>query len=245
MNTPQNVVRVSLGDIVSRPEWQVREKLNASLVKQYRTAYSAGAAFPPIELADVRGVLYRLDGWHRCEAQRSLGRTQVEATITKLTVKEAEWRSAQANLTHGAALKPKERRAAFDKFIATGQHKKRGGGIGSYRDMAEAFGGGASYGTIRNWIRDDYPAIFKALAGKHTGAFTPDMVKQAEGPTEEELDLQRFSEALQFVVAQSRGLISPTARKQADAMLRDAHAAITKRLPYKVAPVVVGPITDF
>ncbi|MHB1199531.1 MAG: hypothetical protein ACYCZ6_08230 [Polaromonas sp.] len=167
-----------------------------------------------------------------------LGRTHVAATITKMAAKDAEWRAAQANLTHGAALKPKERRTAFDRFIATGQHKKYGGGIESYRGMAEAFGGGASYGTIRNWIKVDHPAIFKALSGGPKGAWDSSTTTQVVKVTPEQEDLQSIHTLCQQAVAQSRGLTTTAGRAQAQAMLREAIVAIDKQLPYTVLPVV-------
>jgi len=239
------VVKVSRSDIVRNPEWQVREKLNASRVKDYRGIYKAGASMPPIELADIKGTLYLVDGWHRYEAQAELGWTHFEATITPMTKNDARARAAMANLTHGESYKKPERRKAFRVFIETKQNKARGGKLMSYRDMARAFGGGASHVTIRNWVKADHPALFKALEKGRSGDWSPDMLEHKAGPTEEQRDMARVQALLVDVVAQSKSIYSAAGRKHLDSMVLSAHEAIVKRKAYVAIPVPVLPESGF
>lgn len=238
------VVKVARVDIVKNPEWQVREKLNAKRVEQYRKAYKAGAPMPPIELADIKGTLYLIDGWHRCEAQTELGWTHFEATITVMDKNEAKWRAAAANLTHGESYKKPERRKAFNVFVATKQNKLRGGKLMSYREMALAFGGDPSHVTIRKWVKDDHPALFKGLE-KNKGEWSPDMLEHKDGPTEEQRDMERVHSLLVEVVAQSKSIQSAAGRKHLDALVKKAHEAIVNRKAYAAIPVPVLPEDDF
>lgn len=238
------VVKVARVDIVKNPEWQVREKLNATRVKHYRSVYKSGAPMPPIELADINGTLYLIDGWHRSEAQTDLGRTHFEATITPMTKNEAKWRAASANLTHGESYKKPERRKAFNVFITTKQNKGRGGKLMSYREMAVAFGGDPSHVTIRTWVKADHPALFKALE-KNRGEWSPDMLEHKDGPTEEQRDIARVHSLLVEVVAQSKSIRSAAGRKYLDAMVKKAHEAIVNRKAYAAIPVPALPDSDF
>lgn len=238
------VMKVARVDIVKNPEWQVREKLNATRVKHYRSVYKSGAQMPPIELADIKGTLYLIDGWHRCEAQTELGWTHFEAVIRPMTKNEAKWRAASANLTHGESYKKPERRKAFNVFVHTKQNKGRDGKLMSYREMAQAFGGDPSHVTIRNWVKNDHPLLFKALE-RNRGEWSPDMREHADGPTEEQRDMARVHSLLIEVVAQSKSIQSAAGRKHLDSMVKKAHEAIVARKPYAAIPLQVPSDGDF
>jgi hypothetical protein len=232
------VVKVARVDIVKNPDWQVREKLNATRVKQYRSTYKSGAHMPPIKLADVNGTLYLVDGWHRCAAQTELGWTHFAATITPMTKSKAQWQAASANLTHGESYKKTERKKAFHVFITTKQNKDSRGKVMSYREMAVAFGGDPSHVTIRKWSMDDHPSLFKALE-KHKGVWSPDELEHKIGPTEEQRTLERLHSLLVDVVAQSKSIESATGLKSLNSMVTKAHEAIIHRKPYVATPLIV------
>ena len=237
-------VRVSVKDIVKRPEWQLRTSLNQARVRQYRSVYKSGAkTMPPIELADVRGTLYLVDGWRRLAAQEELGWHEVEATVKKMTASDAEWQAAAANLTHGEALKKPERRLAFNKFIKTRRHKNSNGNTMSYREMATAFGGDPSHVTVRSWIKADHPVVFKALEKNRNGEWSRDGLEAKEKQTEEQASMERFKTALALAVAESRSIGDPKARTKLDAAMTKAHESIRKHTPYRV--VKVEPESDF
>ena len=234
---PEGIVRVALADIVQEPLWQVRERINVSRVKEYRTAYRAGATLPPIELADINGGLFLVDGAHRLAALREAGYTEAEAVISKMTRTEAECRAAMANLFHGEALSKKERRTAFRKFIATKHHRKHGGKIMSYREMSAAFGGTVSHVTIRNWIEQDYPAIYTALSNGHSGTWEPPAADEQDSTAEDEKAFQKVQEALQQAAAHARTIACPELHRRSGEAARASAKAIAKRERYAVVPV--------
>jgi hypothetical protein len=241
---PSEILRVAIGDIIIRPDWQVRG-LTQSLVKQYRVSYAAGANMPPIRLADVKGALCLIDGGHRMEAQRQAGASHIEAHITAMTADEGRWEAANANSTHGERLKGKALRLRFRAYIETKRNKVRGHGLQSYRDIAEELGD-VSHMTVSNWVKADYPTLFKAMARKGSGAaWSPDMAKGQARASEAQLSLQAIHGHCQQVVAQSRALASGGDRGHARAMLMAAVEAIDKRSPYKAAPVMVPLDSDF
>lgn len=238
----REVVKVARVDIIKNPDWQLREKLNATRVKHYRSVYKSGAHMPPITLADIKGKLYLIDGWHRCEAQIELGWSNFDATIMPMSKSEAQWKAASANLTHGESYKKPERRKAFNVFISTKQNKATGGKLMSYREMAVAFGGDPSHVTIRKWVKDDHPLLFKALE-KSKGDWSPDMLQLKDGPNEEQRNLTRLYSLFVDVVAQSKSIESEAGLKSLNFMATNAHEAIIHRKPYVATPVL--PDCDF
>ncbi len=238
------VVRVARVDIVKNPDWQLREKLNASRVKHYRSVYKSGASMPPITLADIKGTLYLIDGWHRCEAQSELGWSHFDATIMPMTKSAAQWRAASANLTHGESYKKPERKKAFNVFISTKQNKASEGKLMSYREMALAFGGDPSHVTIRNWVKVDHPMLFKALEKhKDKGIWSPDMNASKIGLTDEQRNLELLQSLFVDVVAQSKSIESAEGRISLDSMAKQAYESIIGRQAYVVTPALTG--SDF
>lgn len=238
----EEVVRVAREDIVKNPEWQLREKLNASRVKHYRSVYKSGASMPPITLAEIKGTLYLIDGWHRCEAQIELGWLNFDAIITPMSKTEARWKAASANLTHGESYKKSERKKAFNVFISTKQNKAEEGRLMSYREMALAFGGDPTHVTIRNWVKVDHPSLFKALE-KHKSAWSPDMHPPKLGLTDEQRNLDHLQSLLVDVVAQSKSIESAEGRMSLDSMAKKAYESIIGRQAYVVTPAFTG--SDF
>lgn len=122
--TAESVVNVEVADIVTRADWQVRVKVDGGTVQNYASEMRAGAAFPPLRIARIDGALYLVDGWHRLEAARVNGESSVGAVVSDMTEAEAQWAAAQANLTHGLPLKPREVREVFRAYVRSKQHRK-------------------------------------------------------------------------------------------------------------------------
>lgn len=162
MSQQNEIVSVGLESVVRDPAMQVRNRMEDRLVRDYAKAMENGAAFPPIQLAEVNGALLLVDGWHRHAAAHSIGREVMDAVVTKMTRKEAQKASATANTRHGKPLKSSEYRTAFKNFIKGGGHKRTDGKLMSYRDLATALGGQVGHTTIRNWMRKYFPRIADA-----------------------------------------------------------------------------------
>jgi hypothetical protein len=152
-----------------------------------------GSVFPPIQLADIKGKLFIVDGWHRHSAATSLNYGTIEAAVTPMTRPQALQAAALANTRHGAALKPKERRTAFQTFIKGKGHKKSNGSLMSYREISEALGGHVGHTTVFGWMQKDFPKIAKDMGveaerGKGSGE-----------PPRIDVELGYFKEASQAV----------------------------------------------
>ena len=80
-----------------------------------------------------------------------------------MTQDEALRASALANTKHGKPLKSSERRNVFKNFIRGKGHKKPDGKLMTYREISEALGGHVGHTTIYNWMRKDFPRVFKAM----------------------------------------------------------------------------------
>lgn len=155
--------QVALRDVLVNPEWQVRTRLDAPTVRRYADIMARGQDFPAIKVARIGGNLFLVDGAHRMEAARQAGRIVIQAEIVDgLSEAEARWEAACANLSHGLPLKSKEHRAVFRAFVKAGKHRKDRRYL-SYRDMAIELGGIRAHTTLRNWMKQDFPKIAKAM----------------------------------------------------------------------------------
>jgi hypothetical protein len=163
--------QVALRDVLVNPEWQVRTRLDAPTVRRYADIMARGQDFPAIKVARIGGNLFLVDGAHRMEAARLVGRIVIQAEIVEgLSEAEARWEAACANLCHGLPLKSKEHRAVFRAFVKAEKHRK-GRRYLSYRDMATELGGIRAHTTLRNWMQQDFPKIAKAMGDDGASVF--------------------------------------------------------------------------
>jgi hypothetical protein len=176
---------VPLDAIHKHQPFQVRTRLDARAVKQYRAMSQAGSAAPPIKLGLIGTTYYLLDGWHRMEAGAFVrAGDSVLALVAPMTHKQAQWVAADANRIHGVKLKGSELRAVFRAFIKSGQHKKAKGELMSYREMGAELG--RPHTTIRNWVRDDFPRLFESLGSEGIGNLSPGVPPVAVRTLDEE-----------------------------------------------------------
>lgn len=150
--------RVALQDILKDDALQVRTRVEPRVVRQYSDAMQAGAEFPAITLARINGSLYLVDGWHRVEAAIAISRSVIWANVSEMSFDEARWQAAKANTQHGLPLKTKEFREVFRAFIESEQYRQ-GRKLMPYREIAGHIG--KPFSTIRNWMKADYPRLFK------------------------------------------------------------------------------------
>lgn len=166
---------VPRGSVVLCADLQVRRKLDAGAVRQYRDKTRAGSLPPPIRLARVpSGALLLVDGWHRWEAEalQTLGPTlgdevEVLAEVASMSDGQARWQAAKANRDHGVPLKAKEQREVFRAFIKAGMHRLPRRGLMSYRELGQHLQTGHT--TLRNWMAQDFPSLFRRMAGTDHG----------------------------------------------------------------------------
>ena len=238
--------RVPVSEIVRQPDLQVRKKLDRATCNSYAQQLRNGGRMPPVVLADVGGALLLVDGWHRLAAMERCGLTEIDAEIvTCPDLREAGWLAAEANLRHGLPLKPSEMRPVFRAYIKAQKHVLQRGRHGrirkmqSYRDIASALGGRVSFGAVRNWMRQDFPATFAAMgAGDSSGA--PGGLR-GEGP--EAALAREVSRSLDQAVSASRGISDPNKRGALVARAEGALEDIRRGGPFKVRPPL-PPVED-
>jgi len=160
---------IPLADIQRLDYLQVRSRLDPQAVRTYRQMTQAGSVAPPIKVARVpSGALYLLDGWHRFEAGAlNVSDGEVRALVATMSEPDARWEAATANRDHGVPLKSSEVRKVFRAFIEAGRHRKGRGQIMSYREMAPVIR--KPHTTLRNWMREDFPKLFRAMGGGEGG----------------------------------------------------------------------------
>ncbi|WP_314948876.1 ParB N-terminal domain-containing protein [Bradyrhizobium cosmicum] len=216
---------VNLAELIQPQANQIRKTLIPATVARYadamRAADSAGAAdgFPPIKVrmvstADGKDFVPELIvGFHRAAAARRAGRITLTAEVIEATDEEARWISAESNMTHGEPLKATEHREVFKAYVKAGRcwHCSKLGKRRpkSSREIAADLHGLRSHTTIVNWMRKDFPKIWKQMGGEATPAPTKgDFADPGE---------RRLDEALQHlsqVESIAKTLIDPWHRGQ-------------------------------
>ena len=170
MSTASNgnsITSVRISDIALQADFQVRNKLDSGIIKRYAMAYKQGQDLPPLKVAKIGKALVLVDGWHRMGALKRNELAFVEVEIISCrSERDAMWLAAKANLQHGLPLKARELRPVFRAYIRSRQHCPSKGCLKSYRDIASDLGGIVSHATIRNWMRRDFPSIFRRM-GDH------------------------------------------------------------------------------
>lgn len=163
MSNTENVQEVAVSDVTRDLAYQVRSHLDDALVKQYATNMTNGAKFPPIRLAQIKGALFLVDGWHRHAAAQSLNHKTIEAIVLPMTGQEALLASALANSTHGKPLKSSEKQNAFKSFIKGRGHIRADRSLLSYREIAVTLGGHVGHTTVHGWMRKHFPSVAEAM----------------------------------------------------------------------------------
>ncbi len=97
---------------------QPRAALDPATIDEYAEAYRAGAQFPPV-IVFYDGEHYWLaDGYHRVEAARLAGRTEIYEDITPGSKRDAILFSLSANARHGLKRSNVDKRRAVETLLA-------------------------------------------------------------------------------------------------------------------------------
>ena len=159
-------VTLQLKDIKIEPEvFQIRLKMRKDVVKAYKVAYGLGADMPPVTVADLKGVYYLVDGFHRVGALIQLQKEHVTACVIPVkNVEEARWIAVKLNSIHGLRLTGKEKIMAFDAYIKAERYLKKGRKrrYKSMREIAEELGFW-SHVTVRNRLMSSYNPIYQKM----------------------------------------------------------------------------------
>jgi hypothetical protein len=112
-------MKIALDKLVFDPTYYPRNSVDWQQAHRYAEAMQVIAKdptarrFPPIDVAAIGDGTFRvLDGWHRCDAAKRCGYTEIEAQVTKAQSLQEQFLVAiKANLTHGRGLTNQERTA--------------------------------------------------------------------------------------------------------------------------------------
>jgi len=99
--TMENIFQLPLVSIVVDKEFQSRVKLEPDVIEEYKDSILNEDELPPIEIFDVDGKYYLIDGFHRYYAFKKLNRTSIPAHLTKGEHFKAVQASLKANTAHG------------------------------------------------------------------------------------------------------------------------------------------------
>lgn len=177
----REVREVLISDLLDHPLFQVRPVRQQGDLAELKTAMDGGVELPPITVAILKHHheetrAYIIDGRRRIEAARQTGAKVIKAEVVwGWTWREAEYEAAVANLAHARPLQKrtllKAARKALNALIAArkhlewvpsevpgepGQRWKR-----SLQALSQDLKGVASPETVRSWIRQDNPKVYR------------------------------------------------------------------------------------
>jgi hypothetical protein len=110
---------INIKDIDVEGSTQVRVNLSLTTLREYSDRMVDGEQFPPVRLArDSSGRLRVIDGFHRLQATKGLGRDQILAEVENGTQADALWRALAANKAHGARMSQADRQHAIELALA-------------------------------------------------------------------------------------------------------------------------------
>lgn len=194
---------------ITRDEaFQVRAKSIPALAKKYSDDMACGQQFPPLLLAEIKGRLYLIEGWHRFEAAHlRLGHDAVEAVVKPMTHKEAKAVASQANATQGQGLSSADKRRRLSLHIEAGLHKKGGEIVQTYGDLVRILG--IKKTTLYRYMEKDHPVTFMAMQKEGGQA-------RDSGPPEIDHDpenIRRAQQALRDALTYCDALCDPEKRQ--------------------------------
>lgn len=115
------VRRVPLDALTRDRELQPRAAFDRVLLDDYVAAMVEGARFPPVVAFEVEpGKLLLADGWHRWDAFKVFGRTEIAVDVREGSREDAIKFALTANAAHGARRKDEDYAHGFGQAIKLG-----------------------------------------------------------------------------------------------------------------------------
>ncbi len=96
---------------------QCRVEMDDAIVDEYAAAMKDGAVFPAIDVVDVDGKRFVVDGWHRAYATKKAKLKQIEAVVKKGTRRDAILHAVHANGDHGVRRSHDDKRRAVRTLL--------------------------------------------------------------------------------------------------------------------------------
>lgn len=141
-------------DLIQDGGAQMRVEMTENIVQEYAEAMVAGDVFPPIIVFFDGTDHWLADGYHRTEAAKLLGRTEIDADVRQGTQRDAMLHGIGANAKHGLRRTQADKRKAVTALLADEEWSKW-----SDRKIAAAAGcDHKTVGKIRRDITGDFPS---------------------------------------------------------------------------------------
>jgi hypothetical protein len=123
---------------------QPRAAMNVEAVDDYTEAMSKGDKFPPVVVFYDGADSWLADGFHRVQAARQAGLSEIASEVHQGTRQDAQWYSCGANRTNGLRRTNKDKQRAVKAALAHPNAAEISNGvIAAYVGVTEA--------TVRNW----------------------------------------------------------------------------------------------
>ncbi len=115
----QRFAAVPIDQLDVDPDVQVRSGINSKTVAAFVAAMEAGDRFPPVRVFELDdGAWLLVDGHHRVEAMRMLGKTHIEAQLEPGDREEAWVLALKLNGRAPAKLTNEEKRTNLRRFLS-------------------------------------------------------------------------------------------------------------------------------
>ncbi|QXQ05588.1 ParB/RepB/Spo0J family partition protein [Sphingosinicellaceae bacterium] len=138
---------------------------NYEQVLRYALEMENGASFPPIKIANVRGKMHVVDGYHRLAAARYIGRETIKAVVAKMSASVARAWAIDANASNGLPLTSADRKPIFAMYMKAKLHLREDGRIKPRRTIADelssSLGQRLSANTVKVWMEEYWAKAFK------------------------------------------------------------------------------------
>jgi len=121
--------KIKIDDIKVIRKYSPRLKMNSDAVERYMDAFRVGEHLPPLAVQKEKLIL--IDGFHRYEALKELGKEEVEVELVDIPESEIRAEAVRRNRKHGIPLTREER----DNDILLFRQEGR-----SIKEIAEIFG---------------------------------------------------------------------------------------------------------
>ncbi|WP_158270682.1 ParB/RepB/Spo0J family partition protein [Limnohabitans sp. Bal53] len=113
----QNLENISISDIIADGQYQGRVTTNTEVIDQYHEAITRGDTFPPVDVYEVGGQLFLVDGFHRYAAHCRAGAASILAVVTRGTQADAMEAALLANQTHGLPRSISDKRLIVERAL--------------------------------------------------------------------------------------------------------------------------------
>ena len=107
-------MRIAISDITVDASIDIRDRIDDTTVRAYAEVFDQ---LPPVVVFDTEQGYLLADGFHRINAARKLGRSEVEADIRKGGRQDAMEFASYANATSGLRLTAEERRVGIRRLL--------------------------------------------------------------------------------------------------------------------------------